>query len=728
MSRTVLFRRWRSAPKKRAVTTRLEVEDLEQRIAPITNGVLDGIGHPNVGAFVIIRPPTDLPDLEVPRAFCSGTLIHPRIYLTAGHCTASVEERLANGTSKLDDLRVSFGEDAFDPKTWLEIKDIITHPGFAFSDLIAGALTRDVGVVILKRPVHKLTPATLAPLDFLDQLKAGGALVGNKTLFTVVGYGAQLDVPPPEVVPGDGLRRVAQSAYLGLQQTWLTLSQQFATDLGGTGFGDSGGPTFWVDPASGAEILVSVTSWGDSKLVATGTTYRIDIAPSLDFINSVIAQVASGALIVAGDPNGDPPDSPDNRVDPNTKRSPFAGVGSLRTAFQVGEAVPFVGGCSAAAIGPRHVLTAAHCVDANFNGRVDPGDDNVVEFWLNLDTDSPVDEPDVIIPAVRWYPHPDAFNPGNAYFHDDIGVIELSQPLPAGVPFYELYTGDLAGQTLHMVGYGRSGDGVNGFTIPASRTVKRVGQNVADYFEGQDDHGRPEAIELWRADFDHPTDASLNVFGGPSLGNDTEANPGHGDSGGPAFVLVGSNPNKADSYRIGGVMTHFTHGLTTFPLFGSVMGGTVVSAYLDWIESILAGNPPSSAGSGESGSTGGSGGLSDRGSGGEGGTSGIGFAGLVGPATFTPPAHGSCGDLFPDLWAVGAVVPTAPGKSTVPRPSTPDRAVAPRQDVACVDDFFATAGPDELRLTFPGADGEEVLDTTADGWLPDREVLAPLEV
>lgn len=298
------------------------------------------------------------------------------------------------------------------------------------------------------------------------------------------------------------------------------------------------------------------------------------------------------ALMVAGDPNGTPPDAPDDRIDPNTADSPFAGVGVV--SLVRGQNI--TGGGTGVAIGPRHVLTAAHVVDINHNGHHDGADWDSMEFWLNLDTDSPVDQPDVIIPVAGWFIHPDAFNPGNAFFHDDVAVIELAEPLPEGVPFYPLYAGDLAGRTLHLVGHGRSGDGVNGFTIPGSRTIKRVGQNVADRFEGQDDHRRPEAVELWQADFDHPTDASLNFLGGPSLGNDKETCVGPGDSGGPAFVLTGSNPNQASSYQIGGVITHGIKGLSALGLFGCGFGGTVVSAYLDWIRGTLAGNVLDSGG------------------------------------------------------------------------------------------------------------------------------------
>ncbi len=62
--------------------------------------------------------------------------------------------------------------------------------------------------------------------------------------------------------------------------------------------------------------------------------------------------------IIAGDPNATPPDSPANRVDPNTPDSRFAGVGSLRVNTATDGFI-----CTATAISPNHVLTAAHCLD-----------------------------------------------------------------------------------------------------------------------------------------------------------------------------------------------------------------------------------------------------------------------------------------------------------------------------------------------------------------------------
>ncbi len=49
-----------------------------QPAAAITGGELDGEGHPNVGLLVA--------DIDgVPAWRCTGTLIAPRVFLTAGH-------------------------------------------------------------------------------------------------------------------------------------------------------------------------------------------------------------------------------------------------------------------------------------------------------------------------------------------------------------------------------------------------------------------------------------------------------------------------------------------------------------------------------------------------------------------------------------------------------------------------------------------------------------------
>jgi hypothetical protein len=282
-------------------------------------------------------------------------------------------------------------------------------------------------------------------------------------------------------------------------------------------------------------------------------------------------------VIVAGDPNGSPADSPSNRVDPNTSGSPFAGVGSLQISTRRGTYI-----CTGTLINSTTVLSAAHCVDINNDGRVDSKDGiKSITFIINREAQTK-------ITASSWRVHPDYTGFNKPSVNDDLSVITLSSAAPSGVPTYALYSDPLtAGTTLTMVGYGRSGDGVSGYYVSASFGVKRIGQNNADAFYGQDDSGKPAANEVFRFDFDGPT--GNGTFGGATLGNDSETTLGGGDSGGPSFVNVGG------TYYLAGVNT-FTQGFNA-PLFGSLGGGIAVHSYIGWIN----GASPSGGDSGDGG-------------------------------------------------------------------------------------------------------------------------------
>jgi hypothetical protein len=272
--------------------------------------------------------------------------------------------------------------------------------------------------------------------------------------------------------------------------------------------------------------------------------------------------------VVAGDPIGIPPDSPDNRIDPNSKTSPYAGVGSVQVTSRIGSSVG-----TGSVIGRRYVLTAAHVLDGNNDGVVNSADRNTgTYFILNFGGNR---THRIAVTKITVHPDYDGF--GNS-LNDDIAILKLARNVPAGVPIYDLPDGEITqGMVVTMVGYGRSGDGINGYNTSASYTVKRVGSNTADAFYGQDDAGRPEANEVFRFDFDGPN--GEGPMGGETLGNDVETTIGAGDSGGPAFA--GTE---------GGVSLY---GMATFvqgsnaPLFGSMGGGVNLFWYLPFINSVL---------------------------------------------------------------------------------------------------------------------------------------------
>ncbi len=315
----------------------------------------------------------------------------------------------------------------------------------------------------------------------------------------------------------------------------------------------------------------------DTEAVLKGETFDGFLIRGTDSV-----RIVPESMIVAGDPSGSPPDSPDDRVDPNTTDSPFAGVGSLVIDTRFGT---YLG--TATAISSQHVLCAGHCLDINDNGKSE--EVRSVTFNLNFGGDLTHQ-----ITASAWKIHSDFSGFASPAVNDDLAVITLSEALPAEVPVYELFTGELAGQTIIFVGYGRSGNAIDGYTMPASLTVKRVGENVADVFEGQDDRKRAAADEVWLADFDAP-DGSVGPYGGASLGNDRETTLGGGDSGGPAFIDV------AGSLLVAGVNTFTT---IDAPGWGSLLGGMNVSVYADWVNDVLEEGGGGGKGGGKGGGNG----------------------------------------------------------------------------------------------------------------------------
>jgi len=237
----------------------------------------------NVGSIVIIS----LDESEYFQ-FCSGTLIHRRGFLTAGHCTDYLEELIDAGTLDPERIFVSFEPDLAIPDLPVyEVQQLITHPDYG----TAPNEFFDIGLVILDKPVKHTPLANLPTANYLDDLRASGQLkeknVGAE--FLVVGYGVTLNWPPHEFVD-NMLRRYAYSEYISLGHEYLRMSQNPNHDNGGTCFGDSGGPTFWEEE-DGRLVLVALTATGDGACMATGFAYRVDLPSSLEFIQANLSPI-----------------------------------------------------------------------------------------------------------------------------------------------------------------------------------------------------------------------------------------------------------------------------------------------------------------------------------------------------------------------------------------------------------------------------------------------------
>ena len=240
----------------------------------ITFGQRDGSLHPQVGAL--------LADYDAespgPDVLCSGTLISPTVFLTAGHCTDFLE---SEGISQVwVTFAPAYDEDS-DTPAGAVAGSYVTHPAYGYSGQGGRSDPHDIAVVLLDSAVAT-TPAELPSAGLLSRTN-----LRNRT-FTAVGYGTVRETKRtgPHAFFFDAVRRYALQSFLSLQKSWLTLNMNPSTGSGGTCFGDSGGPHFLAGVTS--NLLVSITITGDAMCRATDTTYRLDTASARAFLDDFV--------------------------------------------------------------------------------------------------------------------------------------------------------------------------------------------------------------------------------------------------------------------------------------------------------------------------------------------------------------------------------------------------------------------------------------------------------
>lgn len=254
----------------------------------VTWGEPDGGTNPHVGTLLFVQN-------GVGFFSCTGTLIAPRVLLTAGHCVAA---RDANGVMQPNNLTfVRFEDNALEgiqnypgnlngwlANEWLAVEQVIPHP--QWSDYSQFPITYDIGVVILAEPYDAGVTGSLPTAGFLETLKGV-----DKQYFRVVGYGLQGTLPPTAQEDYEKYKGTVRLLELNSMLSGSGMSSvKFSNNPGiggGTCYGDSGGPVFYKD----TQTVVAVTSFGWAKngnCIGNSFFYRTDIAASQEFLEEVL--------------------------------------------------------------------------------------------------------------------------------------------------------------------------------------------------------------------------------------------------------------------------------------------------------------------------------------------------------------------------------------------------------------------------------------------------------
>ena len=230
---------------------------------------------------------------------CTGTLLSPEVFLTAGHCVAADDEG-----NLMPLARIWFEQDAgvgYDPATGTPAPSGYPVSGgvastslfsYGLTDLSALPDTHDVGLVVLDPGAVAAaypdidTYGALAPVGAAD-----GLGIGVDAVVTVSGYGVtRTDGKNNRNVVSYRERLMGETFVVNTRNTStagynLQLASNFGSGRVGTCSADSGGPVLAGDTST----VLAVNSWlRNVSCGGLGFSYRVDTQDVQDWMQSVL--------------------------------------------------------------------------------------------------------------------------------------------------------------------------------------------------------------------------------------------------------------------------------------------------------------------------------------------------------------------------------------------------------------------------------------------------------
>jgi MYXO-CTERM domain-containing protein len=191
---------------------------------------------------------------------CTGTLISPRVILTAAHCVYGIDP---------SQLHVGIVGPSASTRH-LGVLDAVVQP-----DYDSASSANDIAVAMLDEDVTDVAPVPLGHMPLGDDL-AG-------QMIRVVGFGV--------ATPGDGSTLGVKRSGFSVVRAVLATAMVDDAQPASTCEGDSGGPALLT--VGGVDYVVGVTSRGDAQCHSFGVKTRVD--PFVDgFIQPYVDAARAG--------------------------------------------------------------------------------------------------------------------------------------------------------------------------------------------------------------------------------------------------------------------------------------------------------------------------------------------------------------------------------------------------------------------------------------------------